>query len=69
MFRAKCILPIGFPEVIIWWMVIMQIMASSLNGLTVGDPLPENLMDSPARSESMFYLRYYLFLLSTCYLM
>ncbi|XP_022155255.1 uncharacterized protein LOC111022394 isoform X2 [Momordica charantia] len=32
-------------------------MASSLNGLTVGDPLPENLMDSPARSESMLYLR------------
>lgn len=35
-----------------------QIMASSLNGLTVEDPLPENLMESPARSESMFYLRY-----------
>lgn len=32
-------------------------MASSLNGLSVGDPLPENLMDSPARSDSMFYLR------------
>lgn len=36
-------------------------MASSLNGLTVGDPLPDNLMDSPARSESMFYLRYFYF--------
>ncbi|XWS31797.1 hypothetical protein CRYUN_Cryun23aG0107000 [Craigia yunnanensis] len=32
-------------------------MASSLNGLTVGDPLPENLMESPARSETMFYPR------------
>ena len=32
-------------------------MASSLNGLTVGDPLPENLMESPARSEGMFYAR------------
>lgn len=36
---------------------LSEIMASSLNGLSVGDPLPENLMDSPARSESMFYLR------------
>ncbi|GLT42616.1 hypothetical protein SLA2020_166070 [Shorea laevis] len=35
---------------------LSEIMASSLNGLTVGDPLPENLMESPARSESMFYL-------------
>ncbi|GJW43098.1 hypothetical protein Tco_0071897 [Tanacetum coccineum] len=34
-----------------------NIMASSLNGLSVGDPLPESLMDSPARSDSMFYLR------------
>ncbi|RZB85185.1 hypothetical protein D0Y65_025700 [Glycine soja] len=32
-------------------------MASSLNGLTVGDSLPDNLMDSPARSESMFSFR------------
>lgn len=32
-------------------------MASSLNGLTVGDPLPENLMESPARAEGMFYPR------------
>lgn len=29
-------------------------MASSLNGLTVGDPLPENLMESPARFFSCF---------------
>lgn len=37
---------------------LSEIMASSLNGLTVGDdPLPENLMYSPARSESMFYPR------------
>ncbi|KAI7754908.1 hypothetical protein M8C21_006756 [Ambrosia artemisiifolia] len=36
---------------------LSEIMASSLNGLSVGDPLPENLMDSPARSDSMFYLR------------
>ncbi|XP_059659384.1 uncharacterized protein LOC132306146 [Cornus florida] len=36
---------------------LSEIMASSLNGLTVGDPLPENIMESPARSESMFYLR------------
>ncbi|BBH05354.1 14-3-3-like protein GF14 omega [Prunus dulcis] len=27
-------------------------IASILNGLTVGDPLPENLMESPARSEN-----------------
>ncbi|XP_057963996.1 uncharacterized protein LOC131155088 isoform X2 [Malania oleifera] len=37
--------------------VRQKIMASSLNGLTVGDPLSENLMESPARSESMFYTR------------
>ncbi|KAK9055852.1 hypothetical protein SSX86_026939 [Deinandra increscens subsp. villosa] len=36
---------------------LSEIMASSLNGLSVGDPLPENLMDSPARSDPMFYLR------------
>lgn len=36
---------------------LSEIMASSLNGLTVGDSLPDNLMDSPARSESMFYSR------------
>ncbi|KAG4981759.1 hypothetical protein AAZX31_10G014800 [Glycine max] len=36
---------------------LSEIMASSLNGLTVGDSLPDNLMDSPARSESMFSFR------------
>ncbi|KAK6937312.1 hypothetical protein RJ641_030820 [Dillenia turbinata] len=36
---------------------LSEMMASSLNGLTVGDPLPDNLMDSPARSETMFYPR------------
>ncbi|XVE77554.1 hypothetical protein DITRI_Ditri13aG0072600 [Diplodiscus trichospermus] len=36
---------------------LSEIMASSLNGLTVGDPLPENLMESPARSEGVFYPR------------
>ncbi|KAK2965236.1 hypothetical protein RJ640_019991 [Escallonia rubra] len=36
---------------------LSEIMASSLNGLTVEDSLPETLMDSPARSESMFYFR------------
>ncbi|MBA0762594.1 hypothetical protein Gotri_012185 [Gossypium trilobum] len=36
---------------------LSEIMASSLNGLTVGDSLPENLMESPARSEGMFYTR------------
>ncbi|GMH23547.1 hypothetical protein Nepgr_025390 [Nepenthes gracilis] len=36
---------------------LSEMMASSLNGLTVGDPIPETIMDSPARSESMFYLR------------
>ncbi|KAL2239035.1 UNVERIFIED_CONTAM: hypothetical protein Sindi_1095200 [Sesamum indicum] len=36
---------------------LSEIMASSLNGLTVGDPLSENLMDSPLRSESIPYLR------------
>ncbi|KAH7578270.1 hypothetical protein ACOSP7_000505 [Xanthoceras sorbifolium] len=30
---------------------LSEIMASSLNGLTVGDPLPESLMESPARDE------------------
>ncbi|XP_015572410.1 uncharacterized protein LOC8267370 isoform X2 [Ricinus communis] len=30
---------------------LSEIMASSLNGLTVGDPIPENLMESPARDE------------------
>lgn len=35
----------------------LQIMASSLNGLTVGDSIPDNLMDSHARTESIFYLR------------
>ncbi|XP_066362251.1 uncharacterized protein [Miscanthus floridulus] len=28
------------------------IMASSLNGLSVGDSLPDNIMESPARSET-----------------
>ncbi|XP_050378589.1 uncharacterized protein LOC126795906 [Argentina anserina] len=36
---------------------LSEIMASSLNGLTVGDPLPDNLMESPARSDPMFYAR------------
>lgn len=36
---------------------LSEIMASSLNGLTVGDSLPDNLMESPARSESMFPFR------------
>lgn len=36
----------------------LQIMASSLNGLTVGDSLPDTLMDSPARSENMFFFRW-----------
>ncbi|BBH06577.1 hypothetical protein Prudu_018269 [Prunus dulcis] len=34
-----------------------SVTSASLNGLTVGDPLPENLMESPARSETMFYPR------------
>ncbi|KAJ6729394.1 hypothetical protein OIU85_020323 [Salix viminalis] len=35
---------------------LSEIMASSLNGLTVGDPLQENLMESPARSaDTMFF--------------
>ncbi|KAG8663579.1 uncharacterized protein LOC110613075 isoform X2 [Manihot esculenta] len=36
---------------------LSEIMASSLNGLTVGEPLSENLMESPARSEGMFSAR------------
>ncbi|KAG5251883.1 protein TPRXL [Salix suchowensis] len=37
---------------------LSEIMASSLNGLTVGDPLQENLMESPARSaDTMFFAR------------
>ncbi|KAL3652912.1 hypothetical protein CASFOL_002593 [Castilleja foliolosa] len=34
---------------------LSEIMASSLNGLTVGDTLSENLMDSPVRSENMMH--------------
>ncbi|XAR61394.1 hypothetical protein NMG60_11035086 [Bertholletia excelsa] len=36
---------------------LSEIMASSLNGLTVRDHLPDNLMDSPARSDHLFYFR------------
>ncbi|XP_015065195.1 putative protein TPRXL [Solanum pennellii] len=36
---------------------LSEIMASSLNGLTVGDTLPDNIVDSPSRSESMLYIR------------
>ncbi|XP_042041386.1 uncharacterized protein LOC121786836 isoform X1 [Salvia splendens] len=37
---------------------LSEIMASSLNGLTVGDTLSDNLMDSPVRSDTMMpYLR------------
>ncbi|WCJ22292.1 hypothetical protein M5689_004387 [Euphorbia peplus] len=37
---------------------LTEIMASSLNGLTVGESLTDNLMESPARSDiSMFYAR------------
>lgn len=36
---------------------LSEMMASSLNGLTVGDTIHETIMDSPARSENMFYLR------------
>ncbi|KAH9626004.1 hypothetical protein KSS87_016817 [Heliosperma pusillum] len=36
---------------------LSEMMASSLNGLTVGDAMPETIMDSPARSESMCYPR------------
>ncbi|KAG1326207.1 homeobox protein Hox-B3 [Cocos nucifera] len=36
---------------------LSEIMASSMNGLSVGDSLPENLMESPARSESICYPR------------
>lgn len=35
----------------------LQIMASSLNGLKVGDPMSINLMDSSARSEIICILR------------
>ncbi|CAN4113423.1 unnamed protein product [Withania somnifera] len=36
---------------------LSEIMASSLNGLTVGDTLPDNIVDSPSRSETMLYIR------------
>ncbi|MCE3215719.1 hypothetical protein HAX54_003287 [Datura stramonium] len=36
---------------------LSEIMASSLNGLTVGDTLPDNIVDSPSRSENMLYIR------------
>ncbi|KNA10071.1 hypothetical protein SOVF_147810 isoform D [Spinacia oleracea] len=34
-----------------------DMMASSLNCLTVGDQIPDNLLDSPARPDSIFYSR------------
>ncbi|GAB2282219.1 hypothetical protein Dimus_016769 [Dionaea muscipula] len=36
---------------------LSEIMACSLNGLTVGDSIPETIMESPVRSDSIFYLR------------
>ncbi|KAF9619967.1 hypothetical protein IFM89_010583 [Coptis chinensis] len=36
---------------------LSEIMASSLNGLSVGESMPENLIESPVRSETMSYLR------------
>uniref|UniRef100_A0A0D9WD13 Uncharacterized protein n=1 Tax=Leersia perrieri TaxID=77586 RepID=A0A0D9WD13_9ORYZ len=36
---------------------LSEIMASSLNGLSVGDSLVDNIMESPARSESASYFR------------
>ncbi|CAH8263618.1 unnamed protein product [Arabidopsis lyrata] len=36
---------------------LSEIMACSLNGLTVGDSLPVNMLESPARSESFIYHR------------
>jgi hypothetical protein len=37
---------------------LSEIMACSLNGLTVGDSLPVNMLESPARSESFLYHRF-----------
>ncbi|CAH8306427.1 unnamed protein product [Eruca vesicaria subsp. sativa] len=34
---------------------LSEIMACSLNGLTVGDSLPVNMLDSPTRSETFLY--------------
>ncbi|KAF6157018.1 hypothetical protein GIB67_039779 [Kingdonia uniflora] len=36
---------------------LSEVMASSLNGLSVGDSVPENIMESPARVESICNLR------------
>ncbi|KAG8389546.1 hypothetical protein BUALT_Bualt02G0240500 [Buddleja alternifolia] len=36
---------------------LSEIMASSLNGLTVGEPMSENLMDYPTRPETIPYSR------------
>lgn len=36
-------------------------MATSLNGLSFGDTIDEGLMESPARSENLFYLRFVYF--------
>ncbi|XP_052155761.1 uncharacterized protein LOC127773662 [Oryza glaberrima] len=36
---------------------LSEIMASSLNGLSVGDSLVDNIMESPARSENTSYFR------------
>ncbi|KAG6436042.1 hypothetical protein SASPL_100923 [Salvia splendens] len=39
---------------------LSEIMASSLNGLTIGDTLSDNIMDSPVRSDTMMpYLRFH----------
>ncbi|KFK30788.1 hypothetical protein AALP_AA6G025900 [Arabis alpina] len=36
---------------------LSEIMACSLNGLTVGDSIPVNMLESPARSETFLYHR------------
>ncbi|CAN8248081.1 unnamed protein product [Cochlearia groenlandica] len=36
---------------------LSEIMACSLNGLTVGDSLPVNMLESPSRSETFLYHR------------
>ncbi|XP_078148672.1 pollen-specific LRR extensin-like protein [Carex rostrata] len=36
---------------------LSEIMATSLNGLSFGDTIEEGLMESPARSENLLYLR------------
>uniref|UniRef100_A0A0E0KYN9 Uncharacterized protein n=1 Tax=Oryza punctata TaxID=4537 RepID=A0A0E0KYN9_ORYPU len=53
-FSHGCALCVPGNFVVGWF---LGIMASSLNGLSVGDSLVDNIMESPARSENASYFR------------